>query len=649
MSNIYQHNFNNCKLRLSNSDYWDHFISYDCEGSGINHAAILSGDCLLINIDINDDNSYSGDTLYNLVDWTGSTVYSSGVTLNDIGLTGIDNGFINYECSGATSGETFLSAFTGSTLFLSSGDTRFFMTRVSGCTYDYTITPLTGTTEGRYSRLCGGFYQGFFKLSDKTFFKEISDNKFVWPLSWFTCEPTCTGSTSGTTSGSTTGCTSCNTGPNKSYQCYLDKKPIDWDYQTLPKRYDKGWTSEFWLKKTDNGCSGNTATTLNDIYSGNTGFFYYMGTRAENKFWDVFSGETGYTTSSGFPLEPPAVTATTLSGNPFLVYNGSNLTSGCTFPGVITTITRGRNRDADIVQNALGFRIKDDGSIGYRYLTVSGECSGDTYVTGTSIEESYSDSGVVYEDNWVQVVVRFTAYNTLIGCDLINGSRRKGRLDFLINGYLKYSIEDFDEFLFKDLNEHREKQEGVPFNYSFGGGTQGLIETNTVNGPDVKDEDLVIQENFAGTFKGCASIFKMWGCSLDTTTIRYRFEELKVRFGLSAGGTVPSTPGFYWGKLNQTTISLGDETSLTFTETTKVTESYVTLDPIEGYGFFLIPTNFDQPTDFRNSDDGCDNFNVPYTTLGTITIDDSNGFPITYYVYRTTNKTFSPIDVWMCG
>ena len=53
MSNIYQHNFNNYNLRLSNDDYWDHFISYDSRGNGLNHNAILSGDCLVINIDIN--------------------------------------------------------------------------------------------------------------------------------------------------------------------------------------------------------------------------------------------------------------------------------------------------------------------------------------------------------------------------------------------------------------------------------------------------------------------------------------------------------------------------------------------------------------------------------------------------------------------
>ena len=179
MSNIYQHNFDNCmKMRLSNSDYWDLFLCYDCEDAP-NPDIILTGSCLLVNIDIDDDDSYSGDTVYNLVDWTGSTVYGSGVTLNDIGLTGIDNGFIEYDCTGSTSGSTFLSAFTGSTLFLSSGDTRFSMTRVSGCTYDYTTTPLTGLTEGRYSRLCGGFYQGFFKLSDETYFKDITNNKFT--------------------------------------------------------------------------------------------------------------------------------------------------------------------------------------------------------------------------------------------------------------------------------------------------------------------------------------------------------------------------------------------------------------------------------------------------------------------------------------
>ena len=78
MSNIYQHNFHNCRLRLSNSYYWDHFISYDCKGSGLNHGDILSGDCLYIDIDLNDNNTY-GNAPY-------SNVYGSQYGNNYYGV-----------------------------------------------------------------------------------------------------------------------------------------------------------------------------------------------------------------------------------------------------------------------------------------------------------------------------------------------------------------------------------------------------------------------------------------------------------------------------------------------------------------------------------------------------------------------------------
>jgi hypothetical protein len=80
------------KMRLSNSDYWDLFLCYDCTDSQDNDG-ILS-ECILVDIDINNDDSFSGDTVCSLTSWSGATVYGSGVTLYDIGLTGIDNGLI---------------------------------------------------------------------------------------------------------------------------------------------------------------------------------------------------------------------------------------------------------------------------------------------------------------------------------------------------------------------------------------------------------------------------------------------------------------------------------------------------------------------------------------------------------------------------
>ena len=638
MSNINQNNFNNCmNLRLSNSDYWDLFICNDC-GCGLDHGAILEL-CLIVDIDIDVDKCVSGDTLCSLVSWSGDSCFeklllpSKDLILHDIGLTGIDNGFIQYDCSASTSSSTFIDTYTGSTLTITPNDNKFCFTKVTGCTYDYTTTFITSAnTVGRYVELCGGFYQGFFKLSDRTFFEEMPNNMFVWPISWFTCPPDCppmTGSTGSTSSNCCGGgcssecgcnCQLCNTpldngtggcgpwcsncggkgdgkggccpDPKKAFECYNNKAPKPWDYQILPTRYEQGWTAEFWMRKNPLACSGLTGNTLNSIYPNNEGFFYYMGTRAENKFWDVFSGETGHTTSSGYPLPPPEVSKQVLLDNPFLVYQP---TGCCCFPDIVTETTHQRDRNADIVNNALGFRIKNDGSIGYRSLGLSGSCSAVTattvvnckeqcqcgecnvgcncqlcntpldngtggcgpwckecgthndcncggkytaititekYITGVTINESYSEKGLVKDNEWMQVAIRFCAYEGYPFNELKNVPRRKGRLDFFINGYLKYSVEDFDEFIFKDLFEYREKQEGVPFNYSLGGGTQGLLETNTIGGPDPLDENLIMQEFFAGTFFGDISKFRLYECCLDITTIRYRFNEFCANYGI---------------------------------------------------------------------------------------------------------------------
>ena len=161
------------------------------------------------------------------------------------------------------------------------------------------------------------------------------------------------------------------------------------------------------MRRNSNACTGDTGTTINALYPNNEGLFYYMGTRAENKFWDVFSGETGYTTSSGYPLPPPKTSKEELLNNPFLVYEP---TGECYFTGVTTVTTDERDKNADIVNNALGFRIREDGSIGYRSLGVSGVCSAVTSTTVTSCCNSCNSlcncqlCGTYYEKEYVVVL-----------------------------------------------------------------------------------------------------------------------------------------------------------------------------------------------------------------------------------------------------
>jgi hypothetical protein len=591
MGNIKNYNFNKLDVKLSNSDYWDFFLANDDSNS----TGILS-DCLVVKFDFDIPETYlSGltSTILSSVSWTGAT--NTGYTFSTIGLTGIDNGLITFKKDPLdTSNLALLSALTGNTLYIPSGDSRLYLNRVTGTTGDITY-PLERISDGsgNFVNLCGGFYQGYYKIDGST-------------------------------------------------------------YEVLPNRVHKGWVAEFWLNKDDDSCSAYTDTILNDIYPDNKGFFFYMGTRAENKFWNRFEGaDTGCTsactigdikkinvneidnllidTSSALlegidtgctdtlsywctvPKETnvyigsgnnaislyPSQTTTTEVTNPFLIYGRAHSGSSrcyscgghidglgsqtiCSYDGKPISITKpdtvitntqnpfliyGRahsgssrcyscggevsglgneticsfsgfdksiqfdNLDykVDIIDNAIGFRIKDDGSIGYRMLTMTGHCSGTTYISGFTVEEGYSEPGLISDKTWTSVIIRYTMGDYYDDCKLKNGKRRKGKLMFYINGKLKYTVKDFNEFIARRLNDHMEKQVGVPFNMSLGGGSQGLIETQTFDGRDMADLGLPIEKNFAGTFIGGISKFKFNICDLYFTDIQniYNSEALQ--------------------------------------------------------------------------------------------------------------------------
>jgi hypothetical protein len=601
MGNIKNFNFNKLDLKLSNSDYWDFYLATDeyndCGGGG------ASGCEPVVWYDFNNIQTYehsaiTATSIVSLVSW--SEAINTGYTFDTIGLTGIDNGLIIFEkTTGDTSNQALLSAITNSTLVIPSGDTRLHMTRVTGTTgdYIYPITIITGDTAGTYSNLCGGFYQGYYKIDGYT-------------------------------------------------------------YEVLPTRVNQSWSAEIWLKPQDL-CASFTGTTLNDIYPNNKGFFFYMGTRGENKYWNIWNGaDTGCTSGCtvptgctdtlsewctipkesemsilgdygvAIPLDPPQVTidlitnqfliygrarddgynfltgatgsfiteeaiaaantATTCnrcsscggshdglgsktvcsysgggivvvktaehntnSTNPFLIYgrahsgstcncsacSGPNDGFGnqtvCSFSGY-TSPTTELDYNLDIIDNAIGFRIKDDGSIGYRLLTVTGQCvTASTgvvsYVSGVTIEEKYSAAGVVTMGDWSYVVVKYvTDYKS--DCDLKISKPRKGRLSFYINGKLKFWVEEFSEFIARRLNEYKDKQLGVPFNFSLGGGSLGLIESQTFDGLDPNDRNLPIQENFAGTFIGGISQFKFNLCELTYGDIQNNYLSGSARY-----------------------------------------------------------------------------------------------------------------------
>jgi hypothetical protein len=465
------------------------------------------------------------------IDVTQSLSSISGVTQNDdvilenITLVGYDNGLLAPPITGTT----------GVTFTVSSG-TTFTLHPVTGYVQD-TKYEIDTTTTG-YTQLNGGFYQGFFKL-------------YGYPVEFF------------------------------------------------KNRMRKGWTVNMILHMP---LSNVTGTTLNNTFNNTSGFIYYIGTRAENKYetltpmvvtsltqnygFDFVDGpSSGYTqttittygdewvgtgTSTGSTFVPLAASLVT---NPyydgeFVITSGDTYQaqplalSGNTYSGhfkVIDGITYDPygniltydEKYSNIIENAFGIRITTGGTIGYRTIYATDPCytgetqdvsgiTADSFVDYTSdcdsftvkkiitkyftVEESYTKASVINFHNpstpaFLNVSVvyeRDVTYDT--DCELEFGTYKNGTLMIYLNGFIVYRNHNVREVIPHKLDTDKRLQEGVPFNLSFGGGTQGLYDAVY---PDTGATfNTVLDKFFAGTFNGGVRLIEMYSTPLYLTEIR---------------------------------------------------------------------------------------------------------------------------------
>jgi hypothetical protein len=514
----------------------------------------------------------------------------------DIGLTGIDNGLV--------------TGMTGQTITFTNGlfsntekfnryyfDRRLKLTQVTGYTSSpnvrfsgisaqtlYEIVSKIDPYIGYYNELYGGFYQGFYKL-------------------------------------------------------------FGFDYDIFPSRMNKGWSVEMVLKPRllNEFTPSSGQTTLNEIYPNNKNTFFYMGTRAENKFYHHASGspssDTGYTrvTESLVDcLKTCACSNTGVTNSRCVdVYEPTGITvtheTGCGCGCSNGSINNIPDKDPiyDSMSNAISLRLcgdDDNPKIGVRILRFTGDCettgscntSGITYTTGYTIDNYCSENGIydycipinsafTLSEHWFLIDVVWERYTWLDTCDLfyrgglgditkfeyldslannsvylisppvthdnltpeqieivqlnekwlLDGSYRKGRLKIYVNGKVFFVIEDVEEIIPRGLNTEKEKQLGVPFNISWGGGTQGLRENltfsacptgntnvyiqdpelfpnNVLSGTSLSalTTNILIEQNFAGTFDGGISQLRMYVSPLSAPEVKHNYLILKPIFNL---------------------------------------------------------------------------------------------------------------------
>jgi hypothetical protein len=509
--------------------------------------------------------------------------------LCDVGLTGIDNGLVK-ELSGET-----IQINTG--LYTSQSDKfsrykydrRMKMHPITGFTtsenrlwndnsYSYNLSYSNdGGDIGYVAKLNGGFFQGFYKIAG-------------------------------------------------------------YDYQIFPQRPNLGWSAEIMLRYR---WTGDTSVGLNSRYPNNKGTFFYMGARAENKFYHYPDGspiqDSGYTRVTSGLTCMDTCACSLLGSNPhdcLKVYQQSGGTSyncncGCPCSCGVSAQYPETDPLYDGVSNALSLRLSGDtGSpkLCVKTYRITGGCettgtciTGVTYTTGTSVTEWCSTrgifddcSGTTYSnvEHWAQIDAVFQRNEWLDTCDLnIKGGLglivkeiytattsnnsislieppithqetydpattevvtfsdnwtaeekyRIGTMKFYVNGKLFMVAENFEEIIPRLLNTPKEKQIGVGYNISLGGGTQGLHDNLTFSGgcpPNLNEmvyqqdpeclttndldhtqysgltTHIKLEEIFGGSMIGDISSFRMYTEPLNASQIKHNFNLLKLKYNL---------------------------------------------------------------------------------------------------------------------
>lgn len=238
MANIKLNNTRKLDFKIRKDEYWDLMLSKDeTYGAGFDwdDTACLAA---FVTPEIDECIEYfDKGKVFSSTSWdeavnSGDDEFS-GVTLYNIGLTGVDNALVFYD-KNLISNQEFFNYYTGS-FFCTCGDTRLNLS-VSKCNTGEHVYPIKVAQDesAKYFECKGGFLQGFYKT-------------------------------------------------------------YGYDYQTIPNVIDEEWNMSFVIRPRSE--YPVLEQTLNYEHPENKGIFFYMGMRAENKFWDIDATEE---TKSGF-------------------------------------------------------------------------------------------------------------------------------------------------------------------------------------------------------------------------------------------------------------------------------------------------------------------------------------------------------------
>ena len=182
----------------------------------------------------------------------------------------------------------------------------------------------------------------------------------------------------------------------------------------------------------------------------------------------------------------------------------------------------------DIYRNALAFQIKDDGTIGYKFLIKDCDSEEEKY----KIESEFTQFPIIYNKLWYTINIKivpikhWNMYHTK--CLMQNSISDKMQILIYVNGKLVLVSKELPMLNLKKLNDLYDKQEGVPFNISVGGGTQGLAEVVYLNYLKLPEYVLPLEKEFGGSFVGWLKTFRFYTCPLNYNEVVKNYNFVKI-------------------------------------------------------------------------------------------------------------------------
>ena len=263
--------------------------------------------------------------------------------------------------------------------------------------------------------------------------------------------------------------------------------------------------------------SGETITTKDGKPIDDSGYFEI---KTDNKFLTFNRTKYGFTAANWDEDSMIVLTGSTNdihTDNLYLLMNRSK--SGYTVSSLDKYYSNNKkeyNFIPTIVGNAFALVANEDGSISYRYLVK--DCNAKE---GYQILTEKTFPNLVKNDEWNTITAVFTAINGLSDdANKLSLNDKKMKISIYVNGFLKFVSKELPIFDFRELPITYDKQEGVPFNISLGGGTQGLCDSVWLDYWYAFQKILPIEANFAGTFIGDIRSFKFYDCALELTEIQ---------------------------------------------------------------------------------------------------------------------------------